>query len=144
MKAVIINQYGGKEQLKEVNAPEPKIEDHQVLVEMKATSVNPIDWKLREGYLKEIMPFDFPIILGWDAAGIIKKTGKSVTHFKVGDAVFARPDTTRFGTYAEFAAIDEDKLSLKPENISFEEAASIPLAGLTAGIWCLTPNGVVR
>ncbi|MBE6183332.1 NADP-dependent oxidoreductase [Heyndrickxia ginsengihumi] len=132
MKAVVINQYGGKEHLQEVQFPDPIIKDHQVLVEMKATSINPIDWKLREGYLKEMLPFEFPIILGWDAAGIIKKVGKAVTKFKVGDAVFARPDTTRFGTYAEFVAIDEDKLALKPENISYVEAASIPLAGLTA------------
>ncbi|WP_018663535.1 NADP-dependent oxidoreductase [Heyndrickxia acidiproducens] len=132
MKAVVINQYGGKDRLQEAEVPIPSIQDHQVLVQMKATSVNPIDWKLREGYLKDMLPFDFPIILGWDAAGIITETGKSVKNFKVGDAVFARPDTTRNGTYAEFVAIDEDKLALKPPNVSFEEAASVPLAGLTA------------
>ncbi|MGV3465728.1 MAG: NADP-dependent oxidoreductase [Heyndrickxia sp.] len=132
MKAIVIEQYGGKDQLKEMDVPIPDIKDNQVLVEMKATSINPIDWKLREGYLKEMLPFEFPIILGWDAAGVIKKVGKNVTKFQVGDAIFSRPATTRFGTYAELTVIDEDLLAKKPENISYEEAASIPLAGLTA------------
>ncbi|PKR85594.1 NADP-dependent oxidoreductase [Heyndrickxia camelliae] len=132
MKAIVIEQYGGKDQLKEMDVPIPEINDHQVLVEMKATSINPIDWKLREGYLKQMLPFEFPIILGWDAAGVIKKVGKNVKGFQVGDAIFSRPATTRYGTYAELTAIDEDLLAKKPENISYEEAASIPLAGLTA------------
>lgn len=132
MKAIVIEQYGDKEQLKEKEVPAPKINENQVLVEMKATSINPIDWKLREGYLKEMMPFEFPIILGWDAAGIIKEVGKNVKNFQVGDAIFSRPATTRFGTYAEYVGIDEELLAKIPENISFEEAASIPLAGLTA------------
>lgn len=132
MKAVVIEQYGDKEQLKEMEVPTPEINDNQVLVEMKATSINPIDWKLREGYLKQMLPFEFPIILGWDAAGIIRKVGKNVKGFQVGDAIFSRPATTRFGTYAENVVIDEDLLAKKPENISFEEAASVPLAGLTA------------
>jgi NADPH:quinone reductase-like Zn-dependent oxidoreductase len=132
MKAVVIEQYGGKEKLKEMEVPDPKIKDDQVLIEMKATSINPIDWKLREGYLKEMLPFEFPIILGWDAAGIIKETGKNVQQFQKGDRVFARPETTRFGTYAELTAVDENLLAKIPDNLSYEEAASIPLAGLTA------------
>jgi NADPH:quinone reductase-like Zn-dependent oxidoreductase len=132
MKAVVIEQYGDKEQLKEMEVDTPKIKDNQVLVEIKATSINPIDWKLREGYLKEMLPFDFPIILGWDAAGIIQDVGKNVKDFQVGDEIFSRPATTRFGTYAEMTVIDDHLLAIKPENISFEEAASIPLAGLTA------------
>lgn len=132
MKAVVIEQYGSKDMLKMKEVNNPVLKDNQVLVEMKATSINPIDWKLREGYLKEMLPFEFPIILGWDAAGIIKEVGKNVKNFRVGDSIYARPDTTRFGTYAELTAIDETLLAKKPENISFEEAASIPLAGLTA------------
>lgn len=132
MKAIVIEQYGDKEQLKVKEMPTPKINENQVLVEMKATSINPIDWKLREGYLKQMMPFEFPIILGWDAAGIIREVGKKVKGYQVGDAIFSRPATTRFGTYAENVVIDEDLLAKKPDNISFEEAASVPLAGLTA------------
>ncbi|MBS4172992.1 NADP-dependent oxidoreductase [Bacillus sp. FJAT-49736] len=132
MKAIVIEEYGDREQLKEMDVPKPKINDKQVLVEMKATSINPIDWKVREGYLKQMMPFEFPIVLGWDAAGVIKEVGNDVKGFQVGDAIFSRPATTRFGTYAEYVAIDEDLLAKKPENIRFEETASIPLAGLTA------------
>ncbi|MFD1067848.1 NADP-dependent oxidoreductase [Oceanobacillus locisalsi] len=133
MKAIIIDQYGDADQLKEKDdIPIPEIKDNQVLVEMHATSINPIDWKLREGYLQEGLPFEFPIILGWDAAGVIKQIGKNVTTFQVGDEVFARPDLTPNGTYAAYTAVDEELLAMKPENISFEEAAAVPLAGLTA------------
>ncbi len=132
MKAIVIEQYGGKDQLIEKDVPEPEIKQDQVLVELHATSINPIDWKLREGYLKEKLDFDFPIILGWDAAGVIKETGSAVQNFNVGDRVFARPETTRNGTYAEYVAVDEYLLSHLPESISFEEAAAVPLAGLTA------------
>jgi NADPH:quinone reductase-like Zn-dependent oxidoreductase len=143
MKAIVIDQYGGKEELKEREVEAPTINDNQVLVEVHATSINPIDWKLRAGYLKEMLPFEFPIILGWDVAGIIVETGRNVTDFKVGDRVFSRPATTRKGTYAEFVSVDSNLLALMPEEMSFEEAASIPLAGLTA--WqCLVDFGNVK
>ncbi len=87
MKAIIIEQYGGKEQLKEADIPKPTPGEQQVIVKLHATSINPIDWKLREGYLKTMMPFDFPIILGWDAAGVVSEVGEQVTSFKVGDRV---------------------------------------------------------
>ncbi|WP_203341186.1 NADP-dependent oxidoreductase [Planococcus beijingensis] len=132
MKAIVIDSYGGKEQLKEQQVEKPAIMDNQVLVEIHATSINPIDWKLREGYLKEMLPWEFPIILGWDAAGIIAEVGKDVKHFKVGDRVFARPATTRQGTYAEYVPVDEDLLAHMPESMTFEEGAAIPLTGLTA------------
>ncbi|MFC7060843.1 NADP-dependent oxidoreductase [Halobacillus seohaensis] len=132
MRAVVIEQYGGKEKLVEREVPIPKIEDNQVLIELHATSINPIDWKLREGYLQEKLDFDFPITLGWDAAGIIKDVGADVQKFKVGDRVFARPELSRFGTYAEYTAVDENLLSHIPEEVSYEEAAAVPLAGLTA------------
>ncbi|MBF6633098.1 NADP-dependent oxidoreductase [Planococcus sp. APC 3900] len=132
MKAIVIDSYGGKEQLKEQQVDKPAITDNQVLVEIHATSINPIDWKLREGYLKEMLPWEFPIILGWDAAGTIAEVGKDVKHFKVGDRVFARPATTRQGTYAEYVPVDEDLLAHMPESMTFEEGAAIPLTGLTA------------
>lgn len=132
MKAIVIEQYGGREMLveREMDSPTPKA--RQVVVELKATSINPVDWKVREGYMKEALPLKFPIILGWDAAGIIKEAGSEVKNFKVGDRVFARPATTREGTYAEEAVVDESLLAHLPENIPFEEAAAVPLAGLTA------------
>lgn len=132
MKAVVINHYGSKEELHEILVEDPVPGPRQVIVKLSATSINPIDWKLREGYLKQLFDWPFPIILGWDAAGVITEVGEQVTEWKTGDRVFARPATTRFGTYAEYAAVDADLLARIPENISFAEAASVPLAGLTA------------
>lgn len=132
MKAIVIEAYGSSDQLIEKEVPKPTIKDDQVLLELHATSINPIDWKLREGYLQEKLPFEFPIILGWDAAGTIIDVGSHISNFSIGDSVFARPETTANGTYAEYTAIDEDLLAKMPENLSFEEAASVPLAGLTA------------
>lgn len=142
MKAIVIEQYGEAKELIEKELPKPEIKDDQVLIEMHATSINPIDWKLRAGYMKEMMTFEFPLILGWDAAGVIREVGKNVTDFKVGDEVFARPAMEN-GTYAEFVAVDEALVALKPENLSYQEAASTPLAGLTA--WqCLVDFGEIK
>lgn len=93
MKAIMIDHYGGKEQLKERQTDLPAISVDQVLLEVHATSINPIDGKLREGYLKEILPFEFPIILGWDAAGIIAELEKNVLNFK------AEPDICKTSDY---------------------------------------------
>ncbi|WP_125588403.1 NADP-dependent oxidoreductase [Companilactobacillus jidongensis] len=132
MRAVVIDEYGNKDKLHMENIAIPEIADDEVLVEVKATSVNPIDWKLREGYLAEMIPLKFPIVLGWDVAGVITRVGQNVTGFRSGDNVLARPDLTNRGTYAEYTAVKEDKLAKLPNNVSFEEAASLPLAGLTA------------
>jgi NADPH:quinone reductase-like Zn-dependent oxidoreductase len=143
LKAIVINQYGGKEVLKQTEIERPDISDDQVLVEVHATSINPIDWKLREGYLKEMLPFEFPIILGWDVAGTIAEIGKNVSSFKKGDRVFARPETTNRGTYAEYTAVDSHLLAKMPDEMNYADAAAIPLAGLTA--WqCLVDFGKVR
>jgi len=143
MRAVVINEYGSKDVLVEQELPKPEIKPNQVLVEAYATSINPIDWKLREGYLKEMLDWPFPIILGWDVAGKIVEVGDEVKVFQVGDEVFARPDTTPRGTYAEYTIVDEELLAKKPGNLTFEEAASIPLAGLTA--WqCLVDKTKVK
>jgi NADPH:quinone reductase-like Zn-dependent oxidoreductase len=129
MKAVQIHQYGGLEELKYEDAPLPVIQADEVLVKIYATSVNPIDWKVRKGSHGN---YQFPLILGWDAAGIVEKAGDQVTAFKVGDAVYGRPDVTRNGTYAEYVAVKADQLAPKPTTADFLTAASIPLAGLTA------------
>lgn len=134
MKAIVINQYGSADELVEREVPLPEIKDNQVLVKLKATSINPIDWKMREGYLKEMLPYEFPIILGWDAAGIVTKVGEKVTSFQPGDKVFARPKTNPTGTYAEYVAVEEDLVCPLPENSSFDEAAAIPLTGQTAWV----------
>ncbi|GEN44456.1 NADP-dependent oxidoreductase [Alkalibacillus haloalkaliphilus] len=132
MKAIVINEYGGKEQLQEQEVTKPTPGAGQVLVKQHATSINPIDWKLREGYLKEMVPMEFPLILGWDSAGVVEEVGEGVTDFKVGDRVFTRPQLTNRGTYAEYIVTEADILAHIPENISFNEAASVPLTALTA------------
>lgn len=131
-RAIVINQYGGSEGLQEENVKLPALKEDQVLVQVQATSINPIDWKLREGYLQQMFDWEFPIILGWDVAGIISAVGENVTDWQIGDRVFARPATTRFGTYADYAIVDKNLLAKIPANISFEAAAATPLAALTA------------
>ncbi|MFS0752566.1 NADP-dependent oxidoreductase [Oceanobacillus sp. 1P07AA] len=132
MKAIVIQNYGHADELHEQDVPKPKLKDNQLLIEQYATSINPIDWKMREGYMKDGFNFDFPITLGWDSAGVVAEVGKDVGQFKVGDRVFSRPATTAQGTYAEFVAAEESRVAKLPENVSFDEAASVPLAGLTA------------
>lgn len=135
MKAIAIEEYGDINNLKEIELEIPELAEDEVLVENYATSVNPIDWNARLGHLKGMFPWKFPIVLGWDTAGVITQVGAKVTNFKVGDKVFARPDIYtdgKKGTYAEYVAVKEDKLALKPDEITFEEAAAVPLAGLTA------------
>ncbi|GMA62213.1 NADP-dependent oxidoreductase [Alicyclobacillus fastidiosus] len=132
MKAVYIEAYGGHEQLKYGELPNPIVGPKDVLIRAHAASVNPVDWKIREGYLQSRLQYQFPLILGWDVSGVVERIGDHVTRFKPGDAVFSRPATDRNGTYAELVAVDESLVALKPKNITFEEAASIPLAGLTA------------
>lgn len=131
-RAVVINEYGGKEKLAEAKVSLPELGADQVLVKVAATSINPIDWKLREGYLKQMFPWSFPIILGWDVAGEIVEVGQKVKDYHVGDRIFARPETTRFGTYADYTIVDTNLLAPLPESIDFTEAAAVPLAGLTA------------
>ena len=140
MKAIVIDQYGDKEELKEKELGQPDPGVDEVLIEIHAAAVNPIDWKLRYGYLKEKFPFDFPIVLGWDAAGVVEKVGENVDSFQKGDRVFVRPELTNRGTYAEYTTAKEELVAKMPENITFKEAAAVPLAGLTA-YQCLVDVG---
>jgi NADPH:quinone reductase-like Zn-dependent oxidoreductase len=132
MRAAIINQFGapGVFQIKDV--PVPGIKDNQVLVRMKAASVNPVDWKHRYGNHRLLLGAKFPIILGYDGAGIIEKTGKQVRKFRCGDKVYFRSDKKYGGTYAQYAATSEKSLCHIPEGLDFSQAAAIPLAALTA------------
>ena len=132
MKAVVIEKYGSVDELTIKDMPVPAIRDGDLLVEVYAAGVNPIDWKLREGYRRDRVELKFPYIPGLDMAGIVKKVGRKVTRFQPGDEVFSRTDLARDGTYAEYMAVDETIVARKPENLTFEEAASIPLVGLTA------------
>jgi NADPH:quinone reductase-like Zn-dependent oxidoreductase len=132
MKAVYIEAYGGREQLKYGDLPKPELRPRDVLIEVHAAAINPVDWKIRNGWLQQRLQYQFPLILGWDVAGVVVETGPEVTKFKVGDEVFTRPDISRNGGYAEYIAVDERLVAPKPANLSFEEAAAVPLAALTA------------
>ncbi len=129
---MVIHQYGGPEELKYEDMPEPSINPDDVLIRIYSTSVNPIDWKVRQGLRKEGPPRVFPLILGWDVSGVVEKAGSAVTSFREGDEVWGRPDTSRNGTYAEFVAVRAGEIAYKPKTIDHSAAAAIPLAGLTA------------
>ena len=131
MKAMIIDRYG-KIPMRMAEVPTPEINEYEVLAEIHAASINPIDFKIRDGKVKMLLKYEMPLILGNDFAGVITKVGSKVTRFKVGDEIYARPRKNKIGTFAEYIAIHEDDIALKPKNLSFEEAASIPLVGLTS------------
>ncbi|HFU7076065.1 TPA: NADP-dependent oxidoreductase [Bacillus cereus] len=131
MKAMIIDRYG-KVPMRMAEVPTPEINEYEVLAEIHAASINPIDFKIRDGKVKMLLKYEMPLILGNDFAGVITKVGSKVTRFKVGDEIYARPRKNKIGTFAEYIAIHEDNIALKPKNLSFEEAASIPLVGLTS------------
>ncbi|HEX5281856.1 MAG TPA: NADP-dependent oxidoreductase [Micropepsaceae bacterium] len=113
-----------------MDLPEPRVSEDEVLIQVKAASINPIDFKVRQGKLKAVLAYSFPLILGHDCAGVVAKTGAAVKRFRIGDEVYTRPD--RIGTLAEFVAAREQHVAKMPKNTSFEEAASLPLVGLTS------------
>jgi len=132
MKAYILDRYKKQAALRLGDMPEPEVRDGDVLVTVHAAGLNQLDAKIRDGEFKFILPYRLPLILGNDVAGVVVRVGSKVRGFKPGDEVYARPSQDRIGTLAEFIAIDEADLALKPTNLSMEAAASIPLVGLTA------------
>ena len=132
MKAAFIRHYGNNDAIEISHQPMPAIGPHDVLIKVHAASINPVDYKIRDGDLKVILPLKFPLILGNDCSGEVEKIGTDVRAFKPGDAVYARVDKDRIGTFAEYAVAAESSIALKPNNLSYIEAASIPLVGLTA------------
>lgn len=132
MKAIILERYGKKGRMHLGDMPEPELGENEVLVQVHAAGVNPLDAKIKSGEFKLLLPYRFPLVLGHDVAGVVIRVGGRVKKFKPGDEVYSRPDDFRIGAFAELIAIKEDSLALKPKSISMEEAASIPLVGLTA------------
>jgi NADPH:quinone reductase-like Zn-dependent oxidoreductase len=132
MKAIVIHQYGGPEELKYEDMPEPVMNPDDVLIRVYSTSVNPVDCKIRQGQRKGGPQRSFPLILGWDVSGVIEKAGSGVTNFQIGDEVYGRPDLSRNGTYAEYVAVRASEIAYKPKTIDHPAAAAVPLAGLTA------------
>ncbi|PKR80685.1 hypothetical protein CW751_07905 [Brumimicrobium salinarum] len=142
MKAAIINSFGDPNVLSLDNDfPKPDIKKNQVLIKVIATGINPLDYKIRKGELRQVLGKKFPMVLGNDAAGIVVKCGDEAHGFKVGDHVYGMTDSyekpsyfgfAKTGSYAEYVATRADTLSLKPSNLTFEEAASVPLCALTS------------
>ncbi|MBI3715353.1 MAG: NADP-dependent oxidoreductase [Betaproteobacteria bacterium] len=132
MKAFIVDRYGSENRMQSNDVPTPEMRDDDVLIEIHAAGVNPLDSKIRDGEFKLVLPYRLPLILGNELAGIVVRVGPRVKRFKPGDEVYARPAKGRIGTFAEFIAVCEDDLALKPHGLTMEEAASIPLVGLTA------------
>ena len=132
MRAFILDRYGSKVALRAGEVADPEVREDDVLVQVHAAGVNLLDSKLRSGEFKLILPYRTPLVLGHDVAGVVVRVGARVKRFKPGDEVYARPSDHHIGTFAELIAVQEDDLALKPKNLTMEEAASIPLVGLTA------------
>ncbi|MEM7157550.1 MAG: NADP-dependent oxidoreductase [Myxococcota bacterium] len=132
MKAIRIHEYGGGDTLRYEDAPEPEPGPHDVRVRVHAAGVNPVDWKIREGYLASMLPYAMPLTLGWDVSGVVDQVGAEVSGIAVGDEVYSRPDIMRDGAYAEYVVVRAAEVATKPSRLSHNEAAAVPLAGLTA------------
>jgi len=131
MKAIVLKEYGIPEVLQEVEIDIPAIKETQVLVEMYAASINPADYVLRSGAVKDIMPVQLPYVLGADLAGVVKEIGNKVTHVKPGDRVMGIA-LNNGGAYADYVVVEENALAIIPQTLSFKEAAALPVIGLTA------------
>ncbi len=132
MKAIRVHEYGGPEVLKYDDAPRPAPAAGEVLIRVHATSVNPVDVAIRQGYFKERMKYNLPMIPGWDVSGVVESAGSGATRLKPGDEVYSRPDLARDGAYAEYIVVRESEVALKPKSIDHTHAAAIPLTALTA------------
>jgi NADPH:quinone reductase-like Zn-dependent oxidoreductase len=134
MKAVVLPRYGGADDLVVADVPQPPCGPGEVLIRLKASSVNPADWKLGAGHLESVIPGEFPLIPGWDAAGVIAEAGAEVTDFTVGDEVFGylRPPVAKWGTYAEYTVAEPHMIALKPASLDWASAGGLSLTGLTA------------
>jgi NADPH:quinone reductase-like Zn-dependent oxidoreductase len=131
MKAFVVTHYG-PDGLTAADVPVPTVGPHDVLVEVRAASINPLDKLIRNGDFKQLIKYKRPFVLGHDVSGVVSRVGSDVTDFAVGDEVYARPRDLRIGTFAEQIAIDAADVARKPTSLSFEEAAAVPLVALAA------------
>ncbi|MFF8873327.1 NADP-dependent oxidoreductase [Streptomyces massasporeus] len=132
MKTYLIEKYGDQSAVRAAEMPDPEPGAHDVLVKIHAASVNPLDFKIRDGAFKVILPYRLPLVLGNDLAGVVVQIGSAVTRFAVGDEVYTRPDKDRIGTFAELIAVHQNDLAHKPASLTMAEAASLPLVALTS------------
>ncbi|MGW9265650.1 NADP-dependent oxidoreductase, partial [Gordonia terrae] len=130
MKAFVVDKY--KDPVHAAEIPVPPVGPRDVLVKVAAASVNPLDSLVRSGQFKLLLRYRFPLILGHDVAGVVTEVGSEVTDFEVGDEIYSRPRDLRIGTFAEYITIDQADVAHKPSNLSFEEAAAVPLVALVA------------
>lgn len=130
MKAAYISRYGNIDHVQFDEQPKPSLTEDAVLVKVHAASINPLDLRVLEGEFKAILPVKFPFILGNDFAGTVVEVGSKVTQFKAGDEVYAKTDLN--GAFAEYTVVQQSSLALKPQNISMEQAAALPLVALTS------------
>ncbi len=131
MKAFVVEKYG-KDGLAAAAVPEPTVGPRDVLVRVSAASINPLDKKLRNGELKLLLKYKRPFVLGHDVAGVVTLVGSEVLDYKVGDEIYARPRDLRIGAFAEYIAIDQNDIALKPKSLTMEQAAAVPLVALAA------------
>ena len=131
MKAFVVEKYG-KDGLRAAVVPRPKVGDRDVLVKVSAASINPLDKMVRNGEFKQLLRYKKPFVLGHDVAGVVTEIGRAVRDFKVGDEIYSRPRDLRIGTFAEYIAIDQDDVALKPASLTLHEAAAVPLVALAA------------
>jgi len=132
MKAIRIHEYGGPDVLKYEDTPRPQPGAGEVLIRVHAAGVNPFDWKVREGYMKDMLHWTLPMTPGWDVSGTVEATGPGVTRFKKGDAVYGNPSAARNGAYAEFISVKESEITAKPASLDHVHAAGVPVAASTA------------
>jgi len=132
MKAVVIRSYGGREVLAVKDLPVPVNGEDELLVKVHGAGINPIDWKVRAGYLKEMLPYTLPLIPGWDVSGTVVRAGSAVKNFQPGDAVYALADITRNGACAEYITLKAENAAFKPGLIDHVHASAVPMAALTA------------
>jgi NADPH2:quinone reductase len=134
MKAMVINGFGDSSRLEIAEVPNPQAQADEVLIRVTYAGVNPVDWKIREGMLEGLFPHRFPLILGWDAAGTVAAVGTAVTGFQVDDKVnaYCRKPIVQWGTYAEYVAMASSAVAPMPANLTFAQAAAIPLTALTS------------
>jgi len=141
MKAAQINSYGGSEVIKVQDAPKPTLKEGHIIVAVRASSINPSDLKILSGAWQAFAPLSFPATLGGDFAGIVEEVASDVTNFRIGDEVYGQANAIGdgSGTFAEFTLASAGRVALKPDNITFEAAASLPLVGVSA-LQALTEN----
>jgi NADPH:quinone reductase-like Zn-dependent oxidoreductase len=131
MKAFVVTKYG-KDSIRAADVPEPKVGSNDVLVRVSAASINPLDKMVRNGEFKQLLKYKPPFVIGHDVAGVVTQVGATVRDFKIGDEVYARPRDLRIGTFAEYIAIDQNDVALKPASLTLHEAAAVPLVAPAA------------